>query len=243
MKLYIPEIGDQFVLSSDWKFTLHNERRNETLMKKLNWEFKWYPERDGSDKTRELVISKGTTLKVDRIYIRKGNSDYSSLTFFIGSGDWKGCRFWAKLSDVNNIEFDDAKPVETSIKVTHNSYLPPQSQVGKIFTNEQYENYASWQSKLIDVKIDGKTLVEIKPYIKIEPLPQTECDALNLEEKKQRKLRSWITLHKYTPETHVKITQFDFVAYVKETGELIGKSQVSTGITKKIKDYYKKKSA
>jgi hypothetical protein len=61
---------------------------------------------------------------VDRIYIRKGNKEYSSITFL-----WKGealpskmeqykpggefykipripIRFWAKLSDVNNIEFD-----------------------------------------------------------------------------------------------------------------------------------------
>jgi len=237
MKLYIPEIGDQFVLSSDWKFTLYFEYRNETLMKKNGLEFKWG---NTDEDKKELVMPKGTALKVDRIYIRKGNSDYSSLTFFIGSGDWKGCRFWAKLSDVNNIEFDETQPVEKTVKVTHDGNLPTTSQIGKIFTNEQYERYVQWQVKTFNVKVNGKTLVEVKPDVKIEKFSQEECDILNAQEKRWND--RWRTIHKYTPENYLKITQFDLVAYVKETGELIGKSQISSGITKKIKDYYKKKT-
>lgn len=239
MKLYIPEIGDQFVLSSDWNFTLYCEYRNESLMKKNGWEFKWG--NTAGDK-KPLVMPKGTALKVDRIYIRKGNSDYSSLTFFIGSGDWKGCRFWAKLSDVNNIEFDETKPIETSVKVTHDSYLPSTSQVGKIFTIEDYNRHVGWLIKTYNVKINGKTLVEIKPDAKTEPLSLEECAILNAREKSERG-RFWSTMRNYTPENYLKITQFDLVAYVIETGELIGKSQISTGISKKIKDYFKKKAA
>lgn len=60
----------------------------------------------------------GTVLNIDRIYIRKGISDYSSVTFnvvdssdrrlqTVKQGGIKGKRrFWAKLKDVNNIEFD-----------------------------------------------------------------------------------------------------------------------------------------
>ena len=75
-----------------------------------------------NNKSVEVTIPKGTLLQVDRIYIRKGASDYSSITFFaknigeviIPASRWsrstkpvkkKALRFWAKLSDCNNIEF------------------------------------------------------------------------------------------------------------------------------------------
>lgn len=65
------------------------------------------------------TLPKDTILNVDRIYIRKGASDFSSISFFIEScpdltlnpltnskGVKKGKkRFWAKLEDVNCIEF------------------------------------------------------------------------------------------------------------------------------------------
>lgn len=62
----------------------------------------------------EVTLPAGTTLKVDRIYIRKGVGDYDSLTFFAthipGVTDVKRGpfakrkpRFWAKLGDVNRI--------------------------------------------------------------------------------------------------------------------------------------------
>lgn len=49
-------------------------------------------------------LPKDTVLIVDRIYIRKGNSDYSSVSFKI-KGTKK--RFWAKLEDVNMIEANE----------------------------------------------------------------------------------------------------------------------------------------
>ncbi len=86
--------------------------------------------------TNELVITlpAGTVLAVDRIYIRKGSSDYSSITFYAkGLGEtevknrwsgkttkWKAQRFWAKLSDCNKIEFEllEEKEVMSIFKVT-----------------------------------------------------------------------------------------------------------------------------
>lgn len=54
-----------------------------------------------------VSLPAGTELKVDRIYIRKGNSDYSSLTFYaLIPGMKKKIRFFAKLKDVNNIEYE-----------------------------------------------------------------------------------------------------------------------------------------
>lgn len=58
------------------------------------------------------TIPAGSVLKTDRIFIRKGMEDWSSLTFFLVSspdprfGSKKKIRFWAKLSDCNQIEFD-----------------------------------------------------------------------------------------------------------------------------------------
>jgi len=68
-----------------------------------------------------ITIPSGTVLSIDRIYIRKGVSDYSSITFFAkGLGEtevrrgWRGdrkqkvksMRFWAKLDDCNKIKFE-----------------------------------------------------------------------------------------------------------------------------------------
>lgn len=86
--------------------------------------------------TDDLIITLpvGTVLAVDRIYIRKGSSDYSSITFYAkGLGEseiknrwsgrvtkWKAQRFWAKLSDCNKIEFEllDEKEVMSTFKKT-----------------------------------------------------------------------------------------------------------------------------
>lgn len=80
-----------------------------------------------------ITLPAGTVLAVDRIYIRKGASDYSSITFYAkGLGEseitnrwsgkttkWKAQRFWAKLSDCNQIEFDllGEKEVMSTFKV------------------------------------------------------------------------------------------------------------------------------
>jgi len=121
VKLYIPEIGDQLRLTADWTFGLYNEHRNETLMEKISDTRKssaW-----GNDYAPiPCTIPSGAVLKVDRIYIRKGISEYSSVSFlWVGERTepkvehWnattiktprKPVRFWAKLVDVNNIEFE-----------------------------------------------------------------------------------------------------------------------------------------
>jgi hypothetical protein len=71
-----------------------------------------------------ITLPASTVLAVDRIYIRKGASDYSSITFYakelgevnMPGNRWswgnqkatkrKAQRFWAKLADCNTIEFE-----------------------------------------------------------------------------------------------------------------------------------------
>lgn len=120
--LFIPPIGTEITLAEDWTFELWNESRNDTLVEVMG--IQW-PEADYYGKRKQhhtVTIPKGETLKIDRIYIRKGKDDFDSVTFM-----WKGkqrpayveqfysrsykmpariVRFWAKLDDVNKILID-----------------------------------------------------------------------------------------------------------------------------------------
>lgn len=109
MKLYVPDIGDRLKLTEDWSFELYYEYRNETMFASLGKEYNrsdWYSGRD--KKPIDVKLPKGAILKVDRIYIRKGSGyeNYSSITFRFECDGYKKARFWAKLKDCNNIQFE-----------------------------------------------------------------------------------------------------------------------------------------
>lgn len=115
MKIYVPELGDVFVLTKEWNFKLYLERRNAEAWEKITgkklsedwWTRYSYTASPNVDK---VVLPIGTRLTVDRIYIRKGKGDYSSLSFRgLFPDDKKTFRFWAKLQDVNTIEADVIK--------------------------------------------------------------------------------------------------------------------------------------
>lgn len=56
-----------------------------------------------------VTLKAGQVLSIDRVYIRRGASDFSSITFnYLGAPKGSGrVRFWAKLADVNMIEFEE----------------------------------------------------------------------------------------------------------------------------------------
>jgi len=117
MPVLIPDIGTKMVLAEDWQLILYDESRNgvtleitEAVPSNRNWN-----DRHNDPKNTNITFPKGTILSVDRIYIRKGAADFSSLTFFadkktkiIRDGKEytspKALRFWAKLKDVNNMK-------------------------------------------------------------------------------------------------------------------------------------------
>lgn len=110
MRLYIPDIGDSIVLTEDWSFPLHDERRNDPLLAIVEPDFKerrfanWRLR--NFDASYSCVLPAGTQLIIARVYIRNGASEYSSITFRVGECPNKALRkkrFWAKLSDVNRI--------------------------------------------------------------------------------------------------------------------------------------------
>jgi len=115
MKLYIPSIGDIIVLTKDWEFNLYDEYRNDTLYilsggtPKIN-QYRQF-ERSGSMK---VTLKKDTVMSINRIYIRKGKKELDSVSFVVKQSPSfpprTKIRFWAKLEDVNNIEFELLKP-------------------------------------------------------------------------------------------------------------------------------------
>lgn len=140
MRVMIPDVGEVFVLKKDWEFTLHNEYRNGDTRDALGLTetpeyMKVQRDHDLRAIGREYFVAKaafaalswkvtlpaGTALRVDRVYIRKGASSFSSLSFYIEEcpldaltpakkegGFKKGRRrFWAKLDDVNTMEIED----------------------------------------------------------------------------------------------------------------------------------------
>lgn len=97
------------------------------LIEMSNWNFENEYDEDSplfdnyaywaGDWSHPFLFTKGTELKIDRIYLRQGQKDFDSVSF--RSNCWvsnldapainiprktKGIRFWAKLADVNRIE-------------------------------------------------------------------------------------------------------------------------------------------
>lgn len=81
-------------LTAPWTFSLIHEKRNKTLIAGLGLEFNGtgygtlvrYPEGNRwVFKEDTATLPTGTTLKVDRIYIRKGGGDFDSVTFYVES--------------------------------------------------------------------------------------------------------------------------------------------------------------
>lgn len=115
---FVPDIGTRVRLEDDWQFRLHCEYRNSGLTEQLPGIYKdgnpWNWRRRSLEKS-DVVIEKGAILTVNRVYIRQGAKEYSSITFNIKKGATvltskgkvelrKGTRFWAKLRDVNQMQ-------------------------------------------------------------------------------------------------------------------------------------------
>lgn len=83
MQMYVPSIGDDIELLSAWEFPLYLEYRNAALINRIRPNLNvGYGSNDGSI---IAVLEKGTVLRVSRIYIRSGKSEWDSITFNIVS--------------------------------------------------------------------------------------------------------------------------------------------------------------
>lgn len=126
MNLFIPDISTKFVLTAPWTFTMYMEDRNNKFIGELlahKWDMR-KPEKDEDGYYKyawnakvlgPVTLPEGTKLTVDRIYIRKGQRDFNSISFHaylelysVGSAKptkIKG-RFWVKLEDANKIQME-----------------------------------------------------------------------------------------------------------------------------------------
>lgn len=143
-KMFIPELGTKLVLTKDWTFTVYWGNNPFMGLFNLDKDGNWiepelcgwekyvestYTSWDGTSRDsynwrRPFTFPATTILTVDRIYIRKGKKNYSSVTFtfvtpileltLASKGGtmpkYSQRRFWAKLEDVNNIEFEIGEP-------------------------------------------------------------------------------------------------------------------------------------
>ncbi len=126
MKLFIPDIGTKLILTSPWVFELYDESRNDKLIKELRTHTRLLPQPKPNEhgiynyygrnqKLCDFTMPTGTKLSVQRVYIRVGAKDYSSISFSVNLdvvSTWNQktktikARFWAKLPDVNRMEVD-----------------------------------------------------------------------------------------------------------------------------------------
>ena len=128
MKLSIPTIGTRLTLTKAWSFKLHDDYRNEKFWRALHGAPVRQPYYYGWDQVShsylnsptpttvctslgehkappvKTVLPKGTTLSIDRLYVRKGLKDFDSISFRIvkeGNSPIPSGRFWAHIDDIN----------------------------------------------------------------------------------------------------------------------------------------------
>ncbi len=167
MKLYVPEIGDKLKLIKPWSLALFTESRNTGVLEFFNLPFSW----ELRETSNKVTIPKGCILTVDRIYIRKGLTEFSSISFFIEGLAKKKLRFWAKLEDCNNIEFDivsQAKDSKPPLKI----YVPDVKKLERYTTHKQppqpKESYNDIFGICDSVKYDADPVMLARVTYKVE---------------------------------------------------------------------------
>jgi hypothetical protein len=101
-KLFIPPLGTELTLAEDWTFNLHYEYRNVTLLEHLgvNCDVLRRRYHYSYNKPIKVSIPAGEILTVDRLFIRKGASDFESVTFL-----WKGKKTEKKVETRHGTAF------------------------------------------------------------------------------------------------------------------------------------------
>lgn len=106
MKLNILVVGDHIKLLKDKEVTLINASQNKLFLEKYKNDNKNIKS-IRKDETH-INLKKGTVLKVDRVYIRKGEgADYNSLTFVSkNNNDIPDGRFFLSVDTVNELDVE-----------------------------------------------------------------------------------------------------------------------------------------
>lgn len=161
---FIPELDSKLRLTKDWTFDVHFEHRNTSLFvadghpERLNWR--------ENKKPYKRTFKAGTEVVVSRIYVRTDAKDFSSVTLCVTKTDdekllaqkpkkmpfqshsvphW--ARFWVKLVDFNNAEFEvvaDAattgKPVEVRGEILTMDKFRPSSRSPRYWVKFEHDD-------------------------------------------------------------------------------------------------------
>lgn len=127
-KLFIPTIGTELTLATDWEFVLYKDPLNATLVALLEGSPTLSAPRPlGATQCYTARLPAGAVLQVDRVHIRKGVGAVNSISFCLKGAkarvDLKSARynlstvaadnrkvtravhFWVKLEEAHNIDF------------------------------------------------------------------------------------------------------------------------------------------
>ncbi len=126
MKLFIPDIGTLIRLEENWTITLYGEYRNREMFNKMNIPF---------NNATVIELPKGLVIKIDRVYIRKGLSQFSSITFSVPKAKTKaekverehnielgGAKFWVKLHECNEMDMELVTSNEDTVNAIKHLY-------------------------------------------------------------------------------------------------------------------------
>lgn len=109
------ELNDPYYAIHCDYFEQKPDQNPPNVLDKIKHKFGFYAKQrellEKNNNPIRLNLEKDTILEVDRIYIRKGAAQFSSVTFKIREKN-KVLRFWVKLDQVNQIDCSLAQTVE-----------------------------------------------------------------------------------------------------------------------------------
>lgn len=240
MQLFIPTLGTRLKLLEDWKFTLHDERRNSTLKNLIEYSRSKFEVEDSifdvlkdDTKTKEdkipCVLPAGTILTVRRIYIRQGAKAYDSVTFSIHKcpEKLKG-RFWVKLHDANTMQCEEVIEagvnfdVQIKFRKPWNFYFDAPNSDHNFFTSKVNQMIADKEPLFVEnILVDGKKKYDAICYVK--------------------SIRNQHSSY-YHGRWNCRIERCVFDIFDSETKELVGTWGTFDTIKKKIRERESKKT-
>ncbi len=181
MNFFVPDIGSLLILNQEWTFTLFNEYRNSTM---FNLMIKRGEILNSNSKSNQVVtIPKKLVIKVDRIYIKKGLSQYSSITFSIPKPknkseklamplnmDYYGVKFWVKLHECNGIDVESYHGNKETHDLFNLFYKQIEREIVEKFGVEKCTKMLGSISKLLG---SGQNLTNLKTHLSFDQFLST----------------------------------------------------------------------
>ena len=108
-KMFIPALNTKLQVTKDWDISLFCDQRNRTLWDLASGmtEMARIPLIHRKGQMAVVRIPEGSILTVDRVYIRKDQEGYNSVTlrgWVEVRGTTHRVRFWVMLADFNKLE-------------------------------------------------------------------------------------------------------------------------------------------